>query len=208
MYIQITTRCNMHCEHCCYSCGKRGHDMSAETYAAALAYGDEYLSIGGGEPTLHPLFWQFLGQAIAAAETVWLATNGSQTEIALALAKLARKGVIGCALSQDCYHDEIDDRVVDAFTREPRPYDYIGRGDAADGREIRDVTGKEIKAGRCRHGSDDCPCSDLIVKPDGRVFACGCKRAPCFGNITGTVTIPDNWEVGECYRQQSAAQAA
>ncbi len=64
MYIQITTRCNMSCEHCCYSCTHEGEDMSLETFRNCLGF-DEYNTLGGGEPTIHPLFWQFLGRICA-----------------------------------------------------------------------------------------------------------------------------------------------
>ena len=49
MYIQITTRCNMTCEHCCYACTNEGIDMSLVTFKAALELSEaSYVSIGGG----------------------------------------------------------------------------------------------------------------------------------------------------------------
>ncbi len=208
MYIQITTRCNMRCKHCCYSCRSKGQDMTIETYRAALKFTREYdnsfISLGGGEPTIHPLFWQFLGEAIACAyESVWLATNGSQTETSIALAKMAKKGIIGCALSQDIYHDSIDPEVIQAFTKTPRQQNvgYYDR-DVNDGREIRDVTGKEIKSGRCKTGRDECPCDGLMILSNGDIRACGCKKAPIFGNVNGHISIPKTWETNECYRNQ------
>ena len=79
MYIQITTRCNMECEHCCMSATAKGEDMSIGTFKNALEY-DEYITIGGGEPTLHPKFWEMMGLALGFGEYVWLATNGSITK--------------------------------------------------------------------------------------------------------------------------------
>lgn len=52
MYLQITTRCNMHCDHCCYRCEETGEDMSLEIFEKALSYDDETATIGGGEPTV------------------------------------------------------------------------------------------------------------------------------------------------------------
>jgi hypothetical protein len=58
LYVQITTRCNMRCIHCCSSCTAIGEDMSFSTFkkaidsALSLEYGE--ILIGGGEPTLHP----------------------------------------------------------------------------------------------------------------------------------------------------------
>lgn len=64
----LTTRCNMSCEHCCSNCTAEGQDMSYETWGKALAFvldwGGETISLGGGEPTLHPLFWQILGESM------------------------------------------------------------------------------------------------------------------------------------------------
>jgi len=91
MYLQITTRCNMSCAHCCFSCTTQGEDMSIETFKNCLEFDNEYIILGGGEPTIHPLFWQLLGLSISSGE-VWLATNGKETSIALALAKMAKKG--------------------------------------------------------------------------------------------------------------------
>ena len=182
-----------------------GEDMSLETFRNALDY-DEYVTLGGGEPTLHPLFWQFFGEALAvSSEYLWLATNGSIKNTALALAKLAKKGVIGCALSQDNYHDPIDPEVIEAFTKDKRQSSaYSDR--TPDSREIRNVTGNEINAGRCDFGKNGCACEDIIIEPDGTVRACGCEDAPTFGNINTEVNIPDDWEQGTCHKEQPGAK--
>ena len=36
-YLQITTRCNMRCQHCGFGCTHRGQDMTREVFKAALA---------------------------------------------------------------------------------------------------------------------------------------------------------------------------
>ena len=84
MYLQITTKCNMTCAHCCYSCkpgrGKHAdyHDiLDAISFASDMG---EIITIGGGEPTLHPRFFDILKRCLWAFDYVWLATNGSQTE--------------------------------------------------------------------------------------------------------------------------------
>ena len=105
----------MTCVHCAYSCTDKGEDMSIETLKNCFKYGDECIAIGGGEPTIHPLFWQVLGLCMAESEHVWLATNGKETSTAIALAMLAKKGVIGCDLSQDEYHEYIDPKVIEAY---------------------------------------------------------------------------------------------
>jgi len=94
MYIQITDHCNMTCAHCGYSCSPRKKNfMTMDVFKAAVKYDPNYISIGGGEPTTHPLFWDMLVHAIVESDDVlpWLATNGKRTEDALRLAKLAKR---------------------------------------------------------------------------------------------------------------------
>jgi hypothetical protein len=185
MYIQITEKCGMHCAHCCMDSGPGGKHMSKKTYVKTLELcGGDYTSLGGGEPTMHPLFWEFLGLALGSdVEGLWMATNGSQTKIALALAKMAKSGVLGVALSRDDYHDEIDPSVVRAFEKD-KGRNYNGAQE--DLREIRTVT--DIKAsGRAKNwGNDGCCCDDIVVDIHGDIWACGCKTMRF-----GTVWKPD-----------------
>ena len=192
MYLQITTRCNMTCAHCCMNCNHEGEDMPIHTVKKALeVFGAENVSIGGGEPTIHPQFWEIFGIVMGASLLSCdlvpsLVTNGSMTDISLALAALAQKGAIGCSLSQDDYHDPIDEKVVRAFTVKDRfvrsAYGDVDGND--DLRDIRNVSGHEINAGRCDFGNeDDCVCNDFIVQPDGSVKLCGCDEAPIVGNV-------------------------
>ena len=200
MYIQITTRCNMSCQHCCFSCTTQGEDMTIETFKKALEHSD-IISIGGGEPTLHPKFWEFVGISLGHTEYVWMATNGSNTNTALSLATLARRGVMGVSLSQDPWHSEIDDRVINAFKKE-EANNFLSVPNTHDQRGISDVSehGDPMFAGRCDWGHIGCACSDLLVKPSGEVKGCGCDDAPTFGNVNTEVIIPDSWEVGECWQ--------
>jgi len=215
MYLQITDRCNMHCEHCSFSCTAQGEDMSLETFRNAKEYilGD-CLAIGGGEPTLHPMFWQILGECLGTCGSVWLATNGSVDDIAIPLAAMARKGVIGCALSQDDYHDPVSEEVLDAFydgmqwdngIRQYLP-ERGWQGSQVDLREIRDVSRNIGLRGRALEneleGGDKCTCPELFIAPNGDVRGCACPDAPLFGNVNTEVHIPEGWEYGECSREQ------
>ena len=176
--------------------------MSLATFRHALDAAGDCVTLGGGEPTLHPKFWQILGEAIATADSVWLATNGSITKTALALAKLAEKGVIGCDLSQDCYHDPINEKVVEAFRKNTS---ISGRGINGDNdwRGVRNVNGNEIKAGRSKTGTEECFCNELIVKPDGTIMGCACPDAPILGNINDKENeILWHWESGSCWEDQ------
>ena len=226
MYIQITTRCNMTCEHCSFSCTNQGEDMSLETFQKALQLAGDYIQLGGGEPTIHPQFREFLFLALGAGD-VWLATNGSQTETALILCKMARKGVIGCALSRDYYHDEIDWDVIEAFQdgmerqlitndkggRYYSDFGYVPKGQQGygrqenehDRREIRDVSHNISKRGRAEENElyheDTCSCPGLMVRPNGDVHVCGCDGSPCLGNVNdenASFDMPEEYQDSEC----------
>ena len=160
----------------------------------------ETISIGGGEPTLHPLFWDFLGIALGASGgdegMLWMATNGKRTEDALKLARMAKNGVVSVALSLDDYHESIDIRVERAFGKEEKKSNEYGRylhGNSRDFREIRDVTAKVARFGRAKEWGDTdyCPCPDLFVTPKGCLYQCGCQTEQL-----GTVwkpKIPDEY---------------
>ncbi len=173
MYIQITDHCNMTCAHCCFNCSpKKRNFMAFDTFKHAVQFAGERgetVVLGGGEPTLHPLFWMLFGAAMAekGVESVWMATNGSQTDIALALAGIASGSErFGVALSQDAYHAEIDTRVVDRF------YDLH--------LEIRNVTYNVVRQGRAKKTQvwqkEACPCSELFVDTKGHIYSCGCRK--------------------------------
>lgn len=204
MYLQITEKCNMSCAHCCMDSGPGGKHMSKRTYVKTLELcSGDYITLGGGEPTMHPRFWEFIGLALGSnAEGIWLATNGSQTKIALALAKMAKSGVLGVALSRDEYHDEIDPEVVKAFEKDKgweRSYEKV----RDDLREIRTVA--KIKAsGRAKDwGEDGCCCEDTIIDIHGGIWACGCKTKK-FGTVWKPSPFLLDWETdhrGECWEE-------
>ena len=207
MYIQLVDFCNMSCGHCGFACKKKGETMKDKTFYNILKKMEDYfdfITIGGGEPTLHPNFMKYLVEIIAAnvyseEGSIFIATNGSNTKISLKLANLAKRGIISAALSRDDYHDEIDEVVVKAFTKEKTNYsDY--RHD--DFREIRNVTGHEIKAGRSRRGREECICEGIFIKPNGEIRGCGCEDSIVFGNINGKFEIPKDWDVNACYKDQ------
>lgn len=170
-------------------------------------YDNEMISIGGGEPTLHPRFFDILKQCLWNFSYVWFATNGSKTKTMFRLASiidnedwqdneeetivLEREGHLVVALSQDYFHDPINQRVVDLWKRQA-----TNRG---SGFEIRDVTKSYhgvLNAGRatrtqsyqCENG---CVCSDLLIQPDGNIKLCGCRKAPIIGNVWGG--IEEKW---------------
>ena len=193
MYIQITTRCNMTCEHCCFSCTSKGEDMSFETFKNIVDnHCDEYLTIGGGEPTIHPDFAKMLLYAIASSR-VFIVTNGKIKHHALLLAKLTKNNVIDAELSVDDFHDEISSEVEEAF------FDLGKNSYTREPAKIRNVTEKVIKTGRAIEQNvwveKGCACPDIIAKPDGTFKQCGCDNAPTID----IDNLPDDFYDMECF---------
>lgn len=186
MYIQITSKCNMHCAHCGYSCDSNGQHMSMSTFRKAIAYAEErgeYVCLGGGEPTTHPHFYEILARGMAASYDgglLCIITNGKLKEKALLLAKLDRAGMIHAELSRDEFHEEIDPEVVEAFGT------------------YRDTSHNVIAVGRAEDWgwSDACICDDLFVDPAGRIWACGCQKEQ-FGTVDNP-QIPDDYYDRSC----------
>lgn len=212
-YLQITTRCNMACAHCCYSCapnkGKHGdYQLLRDAINFAWEQDSGALSIGGGEPTIHPRFFDLLKHAVNMDfDYIWMATNGKKTKAALRLADImlgqdldnfdydedccyddcimVDNNRFTVALSQDPWHDPIERRVVDTWRRhkwEIRNVSLSRDGAVAVGRA------KRTRVGSANH----CVCSDLIIKPDGTLRLCGCTNAPKIGDIWSG--IESRWE--------------
>ena len=197
MYIQITDNCNMRCKHCCCSCGPRKKNfMSRVVFLKSVDHALDYgmdISIGGGEPTCHPEFWEFMGLMLLKVYgnkyfefSPWIATNGKNKEDAICLANMAKRGIICAELSRDIYHEEIDEDVVEAFEkgikkgymRDPNSNDCRGIRTNSNDRVI--YAGRAIRSGI---GAEfHCPCEDLFVDPMGNLFSCGCKKEK-FGNV-------------------------
>lgn len=194
----------MLCKHCCFACTAKGTDMSRETFHKAIALAsahEESITIGGGEPTLHPLFQEFLMYAVwelasqsnsQGSPAVYLVTNGTNESTSVTLARLAERGVIGCRLSQDQYHDQsmVTDRVRAAFRKPKR--DHYTPSNFRDEYDCRDTNGEIVHVqamGRAKkwgnNSMKDGCCGGLFVTPKGTLYPCECKRTSL-----GTVADP------------------
>lgn len=80
MMVQITNRCRMACPHCLDDATPDGGLMDEATFNNALKFAKDYecpvLTISGGEPTEHPLFFDFCKRASKAGLIFGIATNG------------------------------------------------------------------------------------------------------------------------------------
>jgi len=203
MYLQLTTKCNMTCAHCCFSANNKGDNMSRYTFATALSLAERIsgmVTLGGGEPTVHPEFFEYLDRAIDYYDRGRLelaplvVTNGKLVSKARKLLQyVEEERGVWVDLSLDDYHDPIRPEIEMAFRRyhEARMRDRYGiRRNAGDrGAGIR--TAKVlVPVGRAADKArglpvDDtlsCCCEDMLVDPLGNVFSCGCKTH-LLGNI-------------------------
>jgi hypothetical protein len=164
--------------------------MSREVFEAGIKLAEDRGAgafLGGGEPTDHPLFNEFLIRVLSSdveIESSGCITNGSNEKEALLLAKLAP--IFYTALSLTQYHDTslVTERVLNAYKScEKRlgvqsPF-KIGRG--------KNIFGSQ----------PGCVCYDLHMEPNGDLFHCSCKKLK-YGNVLTGYSIPDDAEIGEC----------
>ena len=75
MIINITQHCTLRCAHCMQCAGpERTEYMSRETFSQALQFSQDIksrvISMSGGEPTSHPLFFEFLEEALKLEDCI------------------------------------------------------------------------------------------------------------------------------------------
>jgi organic radical activating enzyme len=217
-YLQITTKCNMTCAHCGFSCNKNGKHMSRETFLQAIElinnYACDSIVIGGGEPTLHPDFFQFLKRCLSQDWNVWMATNGSRSKAMRRLASIIfnedyenfpgnendfyldqeiisnHENKLSVALSLDDFHRSINPKISDMWERLSKNNHNF---------EIRNVSrygyDRIAAAGRAKRNGytgKNCVCDSIIIKPNGDLKFCGCDDAPIIGNVY--YGIDDKWK--------------
>ena len=149
------------------------------------------LCIGGGEPTMHPQFWQFFGMAMEAQvrdefdAMVWMKTNGKLHDRAKAVLQLGAQNatVFACDLSADQFHEEIKKDMY-AYAGESKwrniPADRVADcGFARDNGEsgVGEFSHSHHKSSAAEAGLPwpaQCVCEDVFVNPNGDIFMCGC----------------------------------
>jgi hypothetical protein len=185
LHVMLTTRCTMCCPHCCFDCEPgKGEDMDPNTAFTAIQTAEAAgltVSLGGGEPTLHPdfevLFCYAMAISMKNGRRIYMVTNGSQTERMKSIFPLVKAEMADVIVSYDVYHDvsQVDPEVV-------QMYHSIGR---LGGDVMKDtIPHPLIKAGRQKEGDDShCHAPEMFVAVDGTVSFCACPDAPKIGRI-------------------------
>ncbi|MER7080223.1 mycofactocin radical SAM maturase [Saccharopolyspora kobensis] len=110
-----TYACNLACEHCLSSSGRRDpRELSTAEMKAVI---DElqrmqvfYVNVGGGEPTVRPDFWELLDYAVEHQVGVKFSTNGLRIDRARA-EQLAATDYVDVQISLDGATREVNDAV-------------------------------------------------------------------------------------------------
>lgn len=206
VYVHATTVCQMSCAHCCvdYGAGKRGKHMDFDTFIGAVNYAadyGDYVTIGGGEISLHPKFRQMVMHILDSTRlSLHMVTNGGKAINGVSknirwLIELIESGMyedrVDAELSLDQFHDPVEDgQVLAYFTRYRRSgagYTYQKVRDVGDRKLVRVGRAKNLPLNDYEWQSDppeaQCGCTTMQVYPDGRITACGCTDSPVIGNI-------------------------
>lgn len=111
---QITGRCNLRCIHCLSDSGDcRGPELEMQEIRAFLddlaAMKVFYINVGGGEPLLHPHFFEIAEYALKKGVYIQFSTNGTLVDNAVA-AEAARLG-LRVQVSLDGWQPSVNDPV-------------------------------------------------------------------------------------------------
>lgn len=181
-----------------------------------------FLTLGGGEITLHPQFEEILSMCTTlykpTEKSFWgdtlkvaMITNGSMKERAMMINKLADKDEIRGLISYDQFHDPIDREVFSAFVDIERKNGHGINGNM----HAKNITrlmnwgrAKKLKNKLSPTGDrytvyDCCLCESTTFYPTGTVRACGCPESTILSrNFMKDFTIPEYFKNNMvCYKK-------
>ena len=126
-------------------------DVFYKCIDVAQCYG-EFVALGGGEPTIHPHFFKLLDYASEKlpSEYLWMATNGKAKRKAKKLLyNYVMEGKIHVELSQDEFHEPIDDEIISLFTSLSKQNEY-GKNIYAGIKNVQKYDYKVLPIGRAK----------------------------------------------------------
>ena len=103
LFFEITDRCNLNCRHCGSSCRAEGRALSAEDVKRVLRSlngENPTICLTGGEPMLHPGFFE-IAQCVRDAGFFWGMTTNATLIDAKAAARLKDAGLSTVSVSLD-----------------------------------------------------------------------------------------------------------
>lgn len=200
--IRITSRCNMRCAHCCFSCEPgKGKDMPMRIFRRCMDFvskNEESYTLSGGEPTLHKKWYEILGHAMTVSlgrhAYGSVITNGSIRDKSLFLAGIgSNTEYFDAALSWgDGYHDDsmVSKEVISAFEGH---YRDNSSSIQATGRAAENCleTGEQTRS--------SCVCPAWVIDPNGDIYTCGCCRRILVGNVLSEWANLDKLDLHEGY---------
>jgi len=206
MYMQITEKCQLQCEHCMFSCGPRGKHATLEVIKQACKIAKDnhsHLFMGGGEPTIHPQFWEVFG-LFCEANAPWsndtgmppvgLVSNGINEKVVMPLLDLAEQKLISLSISQDHFHK----RCAQLSERVQRKLDYLVKRKGERTVDIRgDITyvrqvGRAKRSYVYTEASENCNSCGGVIDSAGDVWQC-CHKSVKLGNIFTGLVDGVNW---------------
>lgn len=135
--LEITRSCNLECRHCYLAAGEPGaHELSLEELETVIRQVKDAsgvsVSIGGGEPLLHPHWQRLVEYALSLDLLVAIGTNGTLIDVAVAqtLAALPIKIQLSLDGATAAVHDGI--RGAGSFERAIEAIDLLraaGKGE-------------------------------------------------------------------------------
>ena len=103
LFFEITNRCNLHCRHCGSSCCSEGQSLTPgdiETTLKSIEHEKPMICLTGGEPLLHPDFFEIAG-CVRSMGFFWgMTTNATLIDEECA-GKLRQAGMSTVAVSLD-----------------------------------------------------------------------------------------------------------
>ena len=103
LFFEITNRCNLHCRHCGSNCSTNGQSLTLENIEAALksvSHEKPMICVTGGEPLLHPEFFEIAGCVRSMGFSWGITTNATLIDEAAA-SKLRMAGMGTVSISLD-----------------------------------------------------------------------------------------------------------